>query len=34
LNPKEFKAISGSLADVEKAATQICIAVKGKGGQI
>jgi hypothetical protein len=34
LNPREFKTIWGSLDDVEKATTQICIAIKSKGGQI
>ncbi len=34
LNPREFKVVSGSLVDVEKAATNICTVVKDKGGQI
>lgn len=34
LNPREFKVVSGNLADVEKAATNICTVVKDKGGQI
>jgi hypothetical protein len=34
LNPKEFKSLSGTLADIEKASTDICTIVKGQGGQI
>jgi hypothetical protein len=34
LNPREFKSISGTLANIEKASTDVCTIVKGQGGQI
>jgi hypothetical protein len=34
LNDKHYKSLSGSLASIEKATTDVCTIIKGQGGQI